>query len=192
MCSGEITFLLKQLATEVGPARKRIYDELVSLVYEDLRSRARQELWREYGRESLQPTALVHEAYQRLLQYEMAFENRDHFFNVAAKAMRRLLIDRARSQKSAKRGRGQQAVEPGEAWTATNLGPEMLIALDEVLSTLRPEQIQLVELRFFAGLSMQETARAMDLKPETVKKRWQVIKLLLYDKLKQRMTDESR
>lgn len=192
MSAGDITLLLRQLPAEKGPARKRIYDRLVSLLYEDLRRRARQQIGREYGRHSLQPTALVHEAYECLIEYEMAFENRQHFFNVAGKAMRRLLIDRARKLKSAKRGRGEHVTQLRDESAVTNLDPDTMLALDEALGTLRPDQIQLVELRYFAGLTMQEAAKVMGLEPETAKKRWQVIRLLLYDKLKHRTADEPR
>jgi RNA polymerase sigma-70 factor (ECF subfamily) len=192
VAAGDITLLLKRLGTEQGPARKQIYDRLVSLVYEDLRQRARQQMWRESPGRSLQPTALVHDAYERLIQYEMPFENREHFFNVAAKAMRHLLIDRARKLRAVKRGRGQHATQLREDHAVTAQDPETLLAIDQVLDTLRPEQVQLVELRYFGGLTMNEAAQVMGLDPETARKRWQVIRLLLFDKLKRRAADESR
>src|SRR5215510_15153083 len=106
MPDGEITQLLGRMSCESGEARKRTYDELVSLVYQDLRREARLQLNRERA-DSLQPTILVHEAYQRLLGYRMPFENREHFLNASATAMRRILIERARRLCSAKRGKRQ-------------------------------------------------------------------------------------
>lgn len=190
MSGGEITILLGKLAREHGESRKAIYDHLVSLLYDELRRRARQQMGAERNWQSLQPTALVHEAYQRLLGYEMAFQNREHFLNVASAAMRRLLIDRARKLKSAKRGgaNAEVSLENEDVVGTLMSAPDALLDLDAAVSTLRPDQIQLVELRYFTGLTTEETAAAMGLRPETVKKRWQVIKTLLYDKLRDRRT----
>src|SRR5262245_34980744 len=116
---------------ESGPARKQIYDELVVLVYQDLRRRAHQQLANERA-DSLRPTILVHEAYERLLQYRMPFENRSHFFNVAATAMRRFLVERARRLRSAKRGKGQVAtdLQIDDAAAASSVDPDLLIDID--------------------------------------------------------------
>lgn len=183
MPAGEVTVLLQRLTSESGAARKRTYDELIGLVYEDLRRRAQAQVGREFDARSLRATALVHEAYESMLDYQMPFEGRQHFLNVAASAMRRLLIDRARRRAAEKRGSGQAAEPLKEHHAVEEQDPETLLALDAALSSLRPEQVQLVELRYFAGLTMEETAEAMGLQVETVKKRWQAIKLLLFDKL---------
>lgn len=183
MPAGEVTVLLQRLTSETGEKRKQTYDELIGLVYEDLRRRAYSQVGREFHVQSLRATALVHEAYESMLDYQMPFESRQHFLNVAAKAMRRLLIDRARRQSAEKRGSGQ-GPEPLKEYHAVEFqDPDTLLALDQALDSLRPEQVRLVELRYFAGLTVEETAQAMELEVETVKKRWQVIKLLLFDKL---------
>jgi RNA polymerase sigma factor (TIGR02999 family) len=186
--AGEITILLAKLAHENGDSRKATYNQLVALLYDDLRRRARHQIGAERDWNSLQPTALVHEAYQRLLGYEMEFQNRQHFLNVASTAMRRILIDRARKLKAAKRQTFQSSVplEGDDVVRTLVSAPDALLDLDAAVSTLRPEQIRLVELRYFAGLTIEETAAAMALQPEAVKKRWQVIKTLLYDKLQNR------
>ncbi len=190
MAVGEITILLSKLANESGNERKAIYDHLVTLLYEDLRRRARQQIGAGRDWNSLQPTALVHEAYERLLGYGMEFHNREHFLNVASTAMRRVVIDRARKLKAIKRRAFQSSVPlEGEDVVHTLVtAPEMLLDLDAAVTSLRPDQIRLVELRYFAGLTLEETAAAMGLQPETVKKRWQVIKTLLYDKLRRTET----
>jgi len=185
MPDGEITQLLGRMSRESGEVRKRTYDELVSLLYQDLRRGARLQLNRERA-DSLQPTILVHEAYERLLGYRMPFENREHFLNAAATAMRRILIERARRLSSAKRGNRQVSATLDEECTAVSQlshDPELLIDIDRALNTLRPDQVQLVELRFFIGYTLEEAAEIMGLNREAAKKRWETIKTLLYDKL---------
>jgi RNA polymerase sigma factor (TIGR02999 family) len=186
MSPGDVTVLLQQLGSETGAVRKQIFDQLVTIVYEELRGRAHYQMAAENYGHTLTPTALVHEAYERLLGYQMTFENRAHFLNVAAHAMRRLLIDHARRVRTSKRGNDQQAVPLREDLALSSYEPETVIAIDEAMNTLRPDQIQLVELRYFAGLTLGETAGLMKIEPETLKKRWQVVKILLYDKLKNR------
>ena len=181
---GEVTSLLRRLETRDADRRKSVYDRLIPLLYNDLRKHARQQLGRERGGRTLQPTALVHEAYQRLIDYEMAFESREHFLNVAAAAMRRLLVEAARRKNAAKRW-GHQACVPLDDTVLETFGadPVSLIALDEALAALTPEQARLVELRYFLGLSVDETAAAMQVNPEALKKRWRVNKVLLYERL---------
>jgi RNA polymerase sigma-70 factor, ECF subfamily len=185
--SGEITALLNRMAGESGEARKQTYDQLVMILYQDLRRRARLQVGHQLA-DSLQPTALVHEAYERLLNYQMSFHNREHFLNVAATAMRRLLIERARKTKASKRGGGQAGdlAEAASAVSALDKNPDLLIDIDRALQMLRPEQVQLTELRFFAGFTVEETAAIMGLKPETVKKRWEVVRTLLFHSLETR------
>jgi RNA polymerase sigma factor (TIGR02999 family) len=173
------------MSCQSGDARKRIYDDIVSRLYQDLRRRARLQLNRERA-DSFQPTILVHEAYERMLEYHMAFENREHFLNAAATAMRRILIERARRLNSAKRGNRQVNASLDEGSTAASQlahDPSLLLDIDRALTNLRPDQVQLVELRFFVGYTIEETAEIMGLRRETAKKRWEVIKTLLYDKL---------
>jgi len=180
----EVTQLLDRMAKEHGEERKRLYDQVVTIVYQDLHRRASQQLGNERSN-SMQPTVLVHEAYERLLDYHMSYQNRQHFLNVAATAMRRVLVDRARKVGAAKRGAGQPSAVLDELSVVTALSesPELLIDINRALETLRPEQIQLTELRFFAGFTLEETAEIMGLKPETTKKRWEIVKTVLYDKL---------
>jgi RNA polymerase sigma-70 factor (ECF subfamily) len=149
-----------------------------------LRRRATQQLGGERSN-SIQPTVLVHEAYERLLDYHMSYQNRQHFLNVAATAMRRVLVERARKVGAAKRGAGQPKAVLDDLCVVTTLSesPELLIDINRALETLRPEQVQLTELRFFAGFTLEETAEIMGLKPETTKKRWEIVKTVLYDKL---------
>ena len=127
----------------------------------------------------------MHEAYERLLNYRMSFENREHFLNAAATAMRRILIDRARKMKAVKRGSGKLPATLSEIDVvgALDESPELLIDLDRAVEQLSPEQVQLTELRFFAGFTFEETAELMHLKVETAKKRWEVIRTILFDKL---------
>jgi RNA polymerase sigma factor (TIGR02999 family) len=172
------------MSSETGASRKQTFDELVTIVYGDLKRRAQQQMAGERPG-SLQPTLLVHEAYERLLNYQMAFDNREHFLNAAARAMRRILIERARRLHSAKRGSGQRAetITDLDVIDVLSQSPELLLDLDRAIAELRPDQIQLTELRFFAGFTFEETAQIMGLKTETVKKRWEVIRALLFDKL---------
>jgi RNA polymerase sigma factor (TIGR02999 family) len=184
---GDVTVLLRRLNDRDDAARKQTYDRLIALVYDELRLRARKQMRREQDWHTLQPTALVHEAYERLIHYDMDYEDRSHFLNVAAAAMRRLLVDHARNRKASKRwGDLRRTLIDGDitAVAAAQQRPEELIDLDNALQTLAPEQIRLVELRYFLGLTVEETADIMQIQVETLKKRWRVVKLLLYDKLK--------
>jgi RNA polymerase sigma factor (TIGR02999 family) len=187
----DVTGLLRRLEGESAQGRKAAYDQLFDVVYNDLRDLARRQFARQWSPVTLQPTALVHEAYGRLIDYEMNYENRAHFMNVAAAAMRRLLVEQARSRNAAKRwGHQQRApLEEQSALVTLSADPARLIDLDRAIESLQPDQIRLVELRYFLQLSLEETAAVMNVKPEALKKRWQVIKLLLYDKLKQTLAD---
>ena len=187
----DVTCLLKRLESESAEGRKAVYDQLIELVYNDLRDLARRQFGRQWSPVTGQPTALVHEAYRRLIDYEMNYENRAHFMSVAASAMRRLLVEQARSRKAGKRWGNQQRVplDPDGAMATLKRDPERLIDLDRAIQGLKPEQVRLVELRYFMELSLEETAAVMNVNPEALKKRWQVIKLLLYDRLRQSRPD---
>ena len=188
----DVTSLLRRLEGESADGRKAAYDLLFDLVYNDLRDLARRQFAQQWSPVTLQPTALVHEAYQRLVEYEMNYENRGHFMNVAAHAMRRLLIEHARSRNAAKRwGHQQRGPLDEQVMPSISDDPARLIDLDRAIESLKPEQIRLVELRYFLQLSLEETAAVMKVKPEALKKRWQVVKLLLYDKLTPPRTDEE-
>ena len=189
----EVTALLRRLEGESGNGRKAAYDQLFEVVYNDLRDVARRQFAQQWTPVTLQATALVHEAYGRLIDYEMNYESRAHFMSVAANAMRRLLIEQARARNARKRWGHQQRtpLEDATVMVALRDDPARLIDLGRAIESLTPEQIRLVELRYFLELSLEETAAVMNVKPEALKKRWQVIKVLLYDKLQQPRADEG-
>lgn len=151
-------------------------EELLPLVYEELRRLARGQMRGEAaGGQTLQATALVHEAYLRLVgDADVQWQNRGHFFGAAARAMRRILVERARSRGRLKRGGDRERVEidPG---VLEGAGATDLVGLDEALNRLEAEdarKAEVVMLRYFAGLSIEETAAAMGLSPATVKNEW--------------------
>lgn len=181
---GVITQKLRLLRSEETTDRNRVFAELLELVYDDLKRNAQRRLYAE--RNGMRPTALVHEACERLMGYEMPFEDRQHFFSLAAMAMRRILVDHARRRSAAKRGGAlqQSLQELPEAVAASEDNPELVLDVHRALESLQPDQIRLAELHFFAGFTMEESAQVMGLKLETARKRWQVIRLQLYQQLK--------
>ncbi|MEN3337900.1 MAG: hypothetical protein V7647_1576 [Acidobacteriota bacterium] len=160
-------------------------EQLVALVYAELRRIARLKLGAERGGHTLQPTALVHEAWLRLMQQHGAgWQNRAQFFAIAAQAMRRILVDHARRRQAAKRGSGEAPVDVDELADvlASPVPDEQLVALDaalERLSALDDRQAKVVELRFFGGLSVEETGDVLGLSPTTVKREWSTARLWL-------------
>jgi RNA polymerase sigma factor (TIGR02999 family) len=184
MSGGEVTRLLHGMANARSEgARRELYDRLVVMVYDDLRRAARRKLAGERA-DSVQATGLVHEAYARLVGYRMNFRDRSHFLRVAAAAMRRCLIERARALGAAKRGEGQPADTLTDVIAAVMPDdPARLLDVDRALASLTPEQAQFTELRYFAGFTLEETAEILGIKAETAKKRWRVIKLLLAHQL---------
>jgi DNA-directed RNA polymerase specialized sigma24 family protein len=140
---GEITILLTRLAHQNGESRKATYDRLVALLYDDLPRRARHQMGAERDWTGLQPTALVLEAYERLLGYEMEFQNREHFLNVACTAMRRVLINRARRLKTAKRRAFQSSVR-SRAMTSFERSSPLLTRY----STLMPRSVLCARSRY--------------------------------------------
>jgi RNA polymerase sigma factor (TIGR02999 family) len=156
---------------------------LVPLVYDELRRLAASYLRRERPGQTLQATALVHDAYLRLLQdSQLSWQNRAHFFGIAARSMRQILIERARARHAAKRGGDNVRVtfDPGLLVAAS--APLDLEALDDALTRLAsrdPDLAHVVEVRFFGGLSIEETAEALGVSPATVKRRWTVAKAWL-------------
>lgn len=159
-------------------------EQLLPLVYDELRKLATQRLAREAPGQTLQATALVHEAYLRLVDVDQAphWDGRGHFFAAAAEAMRRILVDNARRKKSAKRGGRLKRVELDEHFTQTT-SPDQLLALDVALEKLAredPVKAELVKLRCFAGLSHQEAARALGISRPTADRYWVYAKTRLY------------
>lgn len=178
--SKEVTQLLQAW----GNGDKAAFNRLVPVVYDELRRLANHYMRRERPGQTLQTTALVHEAYTRLVDYKrVRFEDRAHFFAVAAQVMRRILVERARSRQAAKRGKGAAKVSLAEV-AATSTEPAAdILALDGALKKLAavdPRKSQLIELRFFGGLGIEGTAEVMGLSPTTVQREWRAARAWLY------------
>ncbi len=159
-------------------------EELLPLVYDELRRMAHAKLDREGDVQTLQATALVHEVYLRFLGKEFTWQNRAHFFAAAANSMRRILVDRARARKSTKRG-GRLERTPLDLVDNAKIEefPEQLIALDTALEELErrdERKARVVMLRFFAGLTLEDTAQALDVSLTTVKEDWSFARAWLY------------
>ena len=156
---------------------------LMPLVYDELRRLAASYLRRERPGQTLQATALVHDVYLRLLQdSHLSWQNRAHFFGIAARSMRQILIERARARGAAKRGGDQVRVTFDDGLNVSAAQTIDLEALDDAmtrLDTLDPELARVVEVRFFGGLSIEETAEALSVSPATVKRRWTLAKAWL-------------
>jgi len=178
---GEITQLLQQLGSSEAESK------LVPLVYEELRRLAARYMRRERQDHTLQPTALVHEAYLKLRdQRRVAWQSRGHFYCIAARLMRRILVDHAREVKAAKRAGSRYKVplEPEIACTEEKTGE--LLAIDEALDRLfqqHPRQAQIVEMRFFGGCSEEEIAGILSISERTVKRDWRIARAWLYAEL---------
>ena len=161
-------------------------DQLSPLVYDELRRLAAQKLAHEKPGQTLQPTALVHEAYLRLVKSgAQHWDNRGHFFAAAAEAMRRILIDRARQKRSAKRG-GRKRLNIDTRDLATRATPDQLLALDEALARLAgedPAAARLVELRYFAGLTVAEAGKALEMSTATAYRHWHYARAWLHNEL---------
>jgi len=159
-------------------------DALVPLVYDELRKIARRCLASQRGDHTLQPTALVHEAYLRLARRDsLDWRDRVHFFAMAAQMMRQILVDHARKQAAAKRGGNAITLVIDEALVASKASNLDVLALDAAmtkLASLDPRQCQIVELRFFGGLSIEETAQVVNISPATTKREWATARLWLH------------
>ena len=163
------------------------FDQLLPQVYDELRRLARMQMGRERKDHTLQTTALVNEAYLRLIDVSrVRWQDRAHFFAMSARLMRRILVDHARSRKYVKRGGEAQRVALDEALiVGEERGPE-LMALDDALQALAvvdPRKSEVVELRFFGGLTVEETAEALHISPETVMRDWRLAKVWLLREL---------
>jgi RNA polymerase sigma factor (TIGR02999 family) len=160
-------------------------DELLPIIYGELRKVAHQYLHREHAEQTLQTTALVNEAYLKLIdQRSVNWQNRAHFFAIAAQAMRRILIDNARKRRAAKR-EGEK-ISLDDVAVISSDRSEHFLALDEALQKLEEldsQQSKIVELRYFGGLTIEETAEAMNLSPATVKREWAMARAWLYSYL---------
>jgi len=176
------------LLIEVANGNQAAQEKLVPLVYDQLKRLARQYMRRERSGHTLQTTALVHEAYLKLVgQHSPHWQSRAQFYGTAAQLMRRILIDHARRHLREKRGGTQVILPLEEALAFTPEHSEDLLKLDEALdrlSKLDPRQSRIVELRFFGGLSVEETSSFLNVSPITVKRDWAVAKVWLYGELR--------
>jgi RNA polymerase sigma factor (TIGR02999 family) len=175
----EITTLLAALRN----GDRSAMDRLFPLVYREFHGRAHQQLARRRPGETLSTTALVHETYLKLAgSSRHAYEDRTHFYAVASRAMRQILVDYARRNAAEKRGSGRVVTLDGDALASPDRADELL-ALDEALDRLQeldPRLVQTVELRFFAGLSVEEAAETLGVSPRTVKRDWQRARAFLF------------
>ena len=179
----EVTRILS--AIEQGDSHAA--EQLLPLVYDELRKLAAQRLAQEKPGQTLQATALVHEAYLRLVG-DQHFDNRGHFFAAAAEAMRRILLNRARDKKRLKRGGERHRVDLDHIEIALDTKDEDLIALDEALAQLAsedPDAARLVNLRFFAGLTLKDAAASLGLTQRTAERQWTYARAWLYARLRQ-------
>jgi RNA polymerase sigma factor (TIGR02999 family) len=181
-CSGEVTRLLTELRGRRQEAASRLFD----LLYSELRRLAQRHLMNERPEHTLQATALVHEAYLKLVDAQQDWQNRAHFFAIASSAMRRILVDHARAKHAAKRPGSQKQVNLDEVVLLNNDQQSNVIAVDvalQRLSQLDARQGRIVELRYFGGLTAEEAAEALGVTTITVQRDWAVAKAWLYKEL---------
>jgi RNA polymerase sigma-70 factor (ECF subfamily) len=189
---GDVTALL----SEVAKGNQAAQEKLVPLIYDQLKELARRYMRRERADHTLQTTALVHEAYLKLVhQQSPNWQGRAQFFGIAAQLMRRILIDHARHHLREKRGGTQVVLPLSEALAFSPEHSEDLLKLDEALdrlSKLDPRQSRIVELRFFGGLNVEETSKFLGVSPITVKRDWAVAKVWLYGELRPGNGDDAK
>jgi RNA polymerase sigma factor (TIGR02999 family) len=182
--SKEISIILKDWSA----GNRDSADVLLSLVYDELRKLAARYLSRERSGHTLQPTALVHEAYMRLVDIsDIKWQDSAHFFAVSANVMRHILVDHARAKQAEKRGGGAQRIALEDAISLSQETDVDVLAVDEALqelATFDELQSRIVELRFFGGLTIEETAHVISKSPATVKREWSMAKAWLHSKLK--------
>jgi RNA polymerase sigma factor (TIGR02999 family) len=176
-----------QLLIDLSNGDRNAVDLLLPVIYDELRKLAANYLRRERPDHTLQPTALVHEAYLRLVdQTRVNWQNRAHFFGVAAQIMRRMLVDHARRHNAEKRGQNFQKISLDENIDRATERSAQLIALDDALKALADldeQKARVVELRYFGGLSIEETARVMGVTPTTIKRHWRFAKAWLHGEM---------
>jgi RNA polymerase sigma-70 factor, ECF subfamily len=183
-----------RLLAEIGGGNREAIDRLLPLVYAELRRIAASYLRDERVGHTLQPTALVNEAYLRLVDQRVAWQGRAHFLGVAAQLMRRILVDYARGRRADKRGQGFAFVALDDALLAPYERDVDLVALDDALQTLSeldPRQSRIVELRFFGGLSVEEVAEVLDISTPTVTRDWAVARLWLRREISKGTRDDA-
>ena len=170
-------------------------DDVIRAVYQELRQMADRYLRKERSEHTLQPTALVHEAYLRLIdQTQVSWQNRAHFFGVAAQMMRRILIDHAKTKHREKRGGAVSPLPLDEALDLSQGRASELVALDDALKSfadIDERKSRVVELRFFGGLSVEETADVLQVSPQTVLRDWKLAKAWLYQEINHETHDSA-
>ena len=170
-------------------------EDVINAVYKELRRMADRYLRHEPSGHSLQPTALVHEAYLRLIdQTQVTWQNRAHFFGVAAQMMRRILVDHARTKHREKRGGNERTFSLEEVLDIGKGRTADLVSLDEAMDALAAideRKSRVVEMRFFGGLSVDETAEVLNVSPQTVLRDWKLAKAWLYEQLRSESNDDA-
>lgn len=178
---------ITKLLDEYTNGNREVLDKLLPIVYNELRRLAHSYLTRERKDLTLQTTALVHEAYLKLIdQRSVNFQNRAQFFALSAQAMRRILLDNARRHTAEKRGKGEKVFLEDIGEIAVNVN-ENLIELDLALQELEKfdsKQAKIIELRYFGGLTIEETAEVLQISPATVKREWTLARVWLFQKIK--------
>ncbi len=187
----DLTLMLQH----TGGDEKLLAEKLLPLVYDELRGLAAARMAREAAGQTLQPTALVHEAWLKLVhEGGRTWENREHFYRAAAMAMRRILIDRARQKASIKRAGGWQRLDIADLDLAAASPGDLLLLIEESLQRLEredPESAEVVMLKFFSGLTNKETARTLHLSEATVERRWAFAKVCLFHMIRESLGGES-
>jgi RNA polymerase sigma factor (TIGR02999 family) len=185
----EVTALL----TLLSKGDKTVIERLMPLVYDELHRRAAGYMRKERADHTLQPTALVHEAYLKLVgQREASFQNRAHFFAIGSQMMRRILVDHARARLTARRGGDQGGISLQYAIHLRSDTPQGMIAVDDALDKLRaldPRQEKIVEMRFFGGLTVEETAEVLGVSTRTIEREWTTARAWLYMQLKEHVIE---
>ncbi len=179
--AGDVTRILAQFGQSDGQATER----LLPIVYDELRRLAAQKMGQEQPGQTLQATGLVHEAYVRLVDVEKAqhWDSRGHFFAAAVEAMRRILVENARSKRRLKRGRGRQRLDLDQLTAGSDPASDDLLALDEALTKLaiqEPSKAELVRLRYFAGFTIDEAAELLGISRATAKRNWAYARAWLF------------
>jgi RNA polymerase sigma factor (TIGR02999 family) len=186
--NGKVVHEITCLLEEAGRGQSQAVTALLPLVYEELRKLAAHRMTGERSDHTLQATALVHEAYIRLGDRDYPWVNRAQFFVAAAEAMRRILIEHARAKKGPRRGGGLQKWPLDVVDLAATDDPEQILVLDDAVSRLEQQDAdaaRVVRLRFYAGLTIEETAQALNVSPMTVKREWTYARAFLFRALKE-------
>lgn len=175
---------ITRLLNEISNGNELAIEQILPLVYDELRKISSKYLRDEYKKHTFQTTELVHEAYIKLIgDQKLSWESRAHFFGIAAKTMRQILVDYARKRKAKKRGSGKAKLSLDDVQLTTGESEDLILALDEALTKLASMDERLnkiVELRYFSGLTIKETAELLNISPATVKRDWQFAKTWLY------------